>query len=169
MGSDWAGQMFRRVGVAIAVRLGGGADRNLGPSGTGRGFGNPGLGLWDPLLAGYRGRGDLRPSSAAISPGPLLVPRATSPRLQGPLILLSSALGCPTAQSLHAPWGAPGPGAGGSGGPWAGAPGLRSFLRTRCPGARLSPGSSIQGGPKEWTPAAADPLQPHGNRASLPR
>nr|XP_054416256.1 motile sperm domain-containing protein 3 isoform X2 [Pongo abelii] len=25
---------------------------------------------------------------------------------------LSSALGCPTAQSLHAPWGAPGPGAG---------------------------------------------------------
>lgn len=67
---------------------------------------------------------------------------------------------CPrmsTVHSLHAPWGAPGPGAGGPGGFWAGFPGRPSSLRT-CPGPRLSPGPGIQGGPAERTPAAADPL-----------
>lgn len=64
---DWeatGGMGFSQVGAATAVRFGGGAYRNLGPSWQGRRFGNPGPGLQDPHLAGFQGSGDIRPRSA---------------------------------------------------------------------------------------------------------
>jgi hypothetical protein len=135
---------FREVGVTIEVRLGGGICRDLEAE-----LERPRVwGTWawvaGVTFSGFRKRRrhQSRPCPA-ISSCPLL-PLAP-PALDSRPCSLNSALGCPTAQSLHAPWGAPGPGAGGSGGPWAWVPGCPSSLKTRCPGARLSPGSSIQG------------------------
>lgn len=122
-----------------------------------KGLGGPVPGLRGPHLAGFRGGGGIGPGPALRSHPVPFRPSLPSALYSRPCPL-SSALGCSTAQSVHAPWGAPGPGAGGFGGSWAGVPGRPSSLGTCCPGSRLSPGSSIQGGPAERTPAAADPL-----------
>lgn len=64
IGKRRGGTDFSQVGVATAVRFGGGAYRNLGPSWQERRFGNRGPGLQDPHLAGFQGSGDIRPRSA---------------------------------------------------------------------------------------------------------
>lgn len=155
-GWELRGAGFSGVGVAVEVGLGG-SEGTWGRAGRGKVLGALGLGLRESHLAGFRGGGGVSPGPA---PGAHLVPFRPSrpPALDSRPCPLSSALGCPTAQSLHAPWGAPGPGAGGSGAPWAGVSGRPSSLGTRCPGSGLSPGSSIQGGPAERTPTAADSL-----------
>lgn len=148
----------RVYGVGVTMRWGLGRGlKGHGPSWRGEGFGGTGPGLEEPHLAGFRrGGGSIRPGPVPRSHSdPFLLSRSTA--LDSRPCPLGSAFGCPTVHSLHAPWGAPGPGAGGPGGSCAGVPGRPSSLGT-CPGPRLSPGPSIQGGPAEWTPAAADPL-----------
>uniref|UniRef100_A0A8C0ZSQ6 Motile sperm domain-containing protein 3 n=1 Tax=Castor canadensis TaxID=51338 RepID=A0A8C0ZSQ6_CASCN len=101
---------FREVGVTIEVRLGGGICRDLEAE-----LERPRVwGTWawvaGVTFSGFRKRRrhQSRPCPA-ISSCPLL-PLAP-PALDSRPCSLNSALGCPTAQSLHAPWGAPGPGA----------------------------------------------------------
>lgn len=73
--------------------------------------------------------------SPVLDSGPFL-PRQLCPRVS-------------YTQSLHAPWGVPGPGADGFVGSWAGVLGCPFSFGTCYSSPRLFPGSSIQGGPMQ--------------------